>query len=277
MFKILAALLMLIDHIVYIFQENFTPEHYLIGRSIGRLAFPMFAYALARGYNRTSNVFRYFLRLACFALLTQLLFNQTTSALQYARFNFYNVLITFTLAFAILIGMDLIENSSLDMMINLRPLTSEGEITKRFSPGGITLPRNTGIVLGILVILLSIIVCIALDPDYSLYGIVTVVIFQRIDRIEEPYKSTLRKDLKRRRWLFCFIAFALLNLSYALALVSTYGNQYSSWIQAISTGAVVFFPLYESSKKPKQWEKYFFYSFYPIHFVLLLYLRSIIL
>ena len=115
MYKYLAAAIMLIDHIFYIFSlDSFTFNQYLTGRSFGRLAFPMFAYALARGYNRTSNKYKYFLRLSVFAILTQILFNQVTYGLNYQQFHFYNVLITFSLAFLILLGMDFIENASLE-------------------------------------------------------------------------------------------------------------------------------------------------------------------
>lgn len=65
--KILAMTTMLIDHIGYIF---FPGE--VIYRSIGRLAFPIFAYQIAMGYNKTSNLKKYLQRLFIFALISQL-------------------------------------------------------------------------------------------------------------------------------------------------------------------------------------------------------------
>jgi hypothetical protein len=65
--QFLAMLTMLIDHIGLIwFPEN--PSW----RIIGRMAMPIYAYAIVLGYFRTSNLNRYMKRLAWIALLSQL-------------------------------------------------------------------------------------------------------------------------------------------------------------------------------------------------------------
>jgi len=65
--QILAMLTMLIDHLgIVLFPDN--PWF----RSIGRLAMPLYAHALALGYGRTRSFRRYALRLAAIALLSQL-------------------------------------------------------------------------------------------------------------------------------------------------------------------------------------------------------------
>lgn len=64
--QLIAMLTMLADHIGYVFF----PER-MEWRIIGRLAFPLYAYALAIGYSRTSNVNRYMLRLALIGALAQ--------------------------------------------------------------------------------------------------------------------------------------------------------------------------------------------------------------
>ncbi|NCC82701.1 MAG: hypothetical protein EOM03_01045 [Clostridia bacterium] len=270
MFKYLAAFFMLIDHFCLIFAPFLPEEIVMLGRSIGRLAFPMFAYSLARGYNRSSNLFQYFLRLSIFAVLTQLLFILLTTSLRLPHLLFNNVLITFALAIAMLAAIDLVEKSSLDMMVIMKPVLSEGEVTKRFNPGGIRIPSWAGTLLGILLLALVIFLTIYFEPDYSLFGLITVLIFQRIDRNEPAYERTLRKDLKRRRWLLCLLFFALLNLLYAAGSIQTYGNSYYAWIEMYSILAIAFFPLYERGKKPSPLAKYFFYAFYPLHFALLL-------
>lgn len=65
--QFLAMLTMLIDHIgIVFFPEN--PWF----RCIGRLAMPLYAYALAAGFGRTRHFRRYALRLAAIAALSQL-------------------------------------------------------------------------------------------------------------------------------------------------------------------------------------------------------------
>ena len=65
--KLLAVILMVIDHIGYfLFPSN------MILRIIGRLSFPLFAFLIAKGYKYTSNRKRFFLRLFIFANIIQL-------------------------------------------------------------------------------------------------------------------------------------------------------------------------------------------------------------
>jgi hypothetical protein len=63
----LAMLTMLIDHIGAVWF----PEQSVL-RIIGRLAFPLYAYAIVIGYFRTSNLNRYLLRMAGLAALSQI-------------------------------------------------------------------------------------------------------------------------------------------------------------------------------------------------------------
>ena len=65
--KLLACLLMLIDHVGYLFFPDL-----LALRAVGRLAFPIFAWQIARGYRHTSHLGRYMGRLFVFALLSQI-------------------------------------------------------------------------------------------------------------------------------------------------------------------------------------------------------------
>jgi hypothetical protein len=65
--KLLAMITMLIDHIGYMY---FPGE--MMWRTIGRLAFPIFAYQIAIGYSKTSNLKKYVQRLTLFAFITQI-------------------------------------------------------------------------------------------------------------------------------------------------------------------------------------------------------------
>jgi hypothetical protein len=64
--QLVAMLTMLVDHI----GKAFFPDH-MQWRIIGRIAFPIYAYLLVLGYQRTSNIKRYLLRLTIIGLLSQ--------------------------------------------------------------------------------------------------------------------------------------------------------------------------------------------------------------
>lgn len=65
--QLLAMLTMLIDHVGLVF---FSEQE--IWRIIGRIAFPLYVYALVQGYIRTSSRSRYIMRLGVIALLSQI-------------------------------------------------------------------------------------------------------------------------------------------------------------------------------------------------------------
>ena len=84
--KMIACITMLIDHIT----ELFVPKDfgylfhltlgsyerditlYVIGRVIGRIAFPLFAFLIVQGFLHTSNIKKYMLRLGIFALISEI-------------------------------------------------------------------------------------------------------------------------------------------------------------------------------------------------------------
>lgn len=72
--KITACFTMLIDHITYMYVPYGTTG-YLIGRGIGRIAFPLFCFMLVEGFYRTSSRKKYLLRLFIFALISELPFD----------------------------------------------------------------------------------------------------------------------------------------------------------------------------------------------------------
>jgi len=67
--KLIALLTMTIDHIGANLVHN--EELYLILRSIGRISFPLFAFAIAEGYRHTSSLKKYLLRLGIGSLATE--------------------------------------------------------------------------------------------------------------------------------------------------------------------------------------------------------------
>ena len=79
--KVIAVLSMTIDHIAYYYGVS-NPYVYELIRTVGRIAFPTFAFLLAEGYVYTRNRQRYMLSLFTFAILSEIpwfLLNQDNS------------------------------------------------------------------------------------------------------------------------------------------------------------------------------------------------------
>ena len=66
--KIIACVTMVLDHIGYTWGIDWL-------RLVGRLAFPIFAYLIYNGYRHTSSKWKYALRLALFAITSQIPFS----------------------------------------------------------------------------------------------------------------------------------------------------------------------------------------------------------
>jgi len=99
--KLLAMLTMLIDHIGYMFFPN-----YRIFRTIGRLAFPIFAYQLSVGYVKTSNLKKYSIRLLGFALISQIPYSFFSPTLDFEPLRL-NIMFTLLLALGVLYVYDI--------------------------------------------------------------------------------------------------------------------------------------------------------------------------
>ena len=90
--KLIAVVAMAIDHLgIFVFNDNF------YFRLIGRLAFPLFAWAIANGGVYTKNIYKYLLRIFILAIISQVPYQ--------LLFSYYgvdnpglNILFTFSLA-----------------------------------------------------------------------------------------------------------------------------------------------------------------------------------
>lgn len=279
--KLLACLFMLIDHAGYYFNDMIPYPLYITMRSVGRLAFPLFAWMVARGCHKTRNPLVYFLRMAGFAVASEFLFRFLDRQPVLPSYP-TNVLITFSLAIVLVCGYQLATRSGLDMIASLRPIAPTNSTAPtpprfdvRINLGGIQLDSRIGLIIGVLMILLSVISTAWLkssawfSPDYDFYGLASVLLFFIIqDRWNEKdwYKRTLQ-------------GFTMLNLAFVVAQMISGGIQSAagSMIQVISIGAifVLFAPI--PDKRPGKAAKYSFYLFYPLHILTLAVIRMIVL
>lgn len=210
--KVIAVLLMIIDHVGAVFF----PEE-PIWRMVGRLAFPLFAYQLAIGFQYTSNRKKQFVYLGVFALISQIPY---MLALHITPDDFsFNVFFTFLLSYGL-------------MMIWER------------------LKLSTGLLVGFLTLLLTLVWITDVPVDYGWYGVLM------------PFLFYLLRD---KPLLQIVILFGL----------TGWKAYYGSPLQVFAIFASVL-PVMLSivSIPPFKLSKWFFYWFYPVHLGILALLIS---
>ena len=94
--KILAMLKMLIDHIGVLLLPQ-----YRVLRTIGRIAFPIFAYQISEGFRYTSDRTRYASRLLIFGLIAQIPYTWLSYDATFNPFHI-NVILYFLYALGVL-------------------------------------------------------------------------------------------------------------------------------------------------------------------------------
>jgi len=232
MLKIIACLLMLIDHIgAALFPGA------IILRMIGRLSFPIFAYLITVGYSKTNSFSKYLRRLLIFAAISQipfsLAFGKQTSVHNFSDFlGFFvgspnpHLNIFFTLAFGLLaIRVWDKEESKLGKIIVVLALGITSEV---------------------------------LHTDYSMYGVAMILAFYifRDSKIKTVISQTSVYIL------FNALQILLYALNYpGVSIRLTWFNQ------ALSLLGLIFIFMY-NGKKGKDL-KYFFYAFYPVHLLVI--------
>ena len=273
MLKLIACVLMLIDHVGYFLYDFLPPEVSTIARAVGRLAYPIFAYSVALGFLRTRSQFRYLLRMTVFALLTE---GVLRIASAWSGFPFSpNVLITFATAILFLIGYELATRSLHDMIATMRlarPAAgpfSPVDFPVRVSFGSTGLPPSVGFPLGVVIATAAVAANLLISPDYGLYGLLHVFIFflsaARIPVEDpDPYGLTTLRNLT-------WIGILTLNLFFLpfRVLVEHVAFEWAI-LQCLSVLAIPLILARWPDKKPGLAVKYGFYIFYPAHIILLM-------
>jgi hypothetical protein len=131
--QIIAMLTMLIDHIGYLF---FPGE--IAWRYVGRIAFPIYCYALVQGYIHTSSRPKYLFRLLLIAVIAQIPYNLSINP------GGWNVVFTLLLSAIVLVILDKLSN----------------------------------LWLGIPVVIIAIVLMDYFPIDYNAYGLLLVLIFR---------------------------------------------------------------------------------------------------
>lgn len=189
--KLIAMITMLIDHIGVLLLPEL-----LFLRTIGRIAFPIFAYQLAMGFIHTSNRKKYGIRLLSFGLLSQIPYSFLNYEFEFAPYHF-NVILLFLYTTGVLY--------ILEKSINFR----KNKEYFKFA---------TGMLLVIFAIILPEYLDIMYDDfmfSYGGYGILMTIIFYQF------------KD----NWVKISVSYIVLSFAYAYHTGAIYLAMYSpDWI-----------------------------------------------
>ncbi len=243
--KLIAIITMTIDHIGAVLGADgyggiLTYDTYMILRIVGRIAFPIFCYLIVEGYFYTRSVKKYALRLFAFACISQIPY---TLALKGARITFNHLNIFFTL----LLGLILVW--VIDSTINKIKNTSN--------------LHQSNILPAVLIILLIFYLTDDyLGIDYGIYGLLLILIFyffreNKSPSAEDIYSYDEAADIKRFTLLFISIG--------AITLI------FSTQLQIYCLFALI--PISMHNHKKGRSLKYVFYAYYPIHLLILYFIK----
>ncbi len=248
--KIIALAAMLIDHIgagivEYLMRYSFTGsrEAYrqiyyadLVLRGIGRISFPLFCFLLVQGFLYTRSRLRYGLRLALFAVLSELPFDYIF--FRGFTMEYQNVFWTLLLGLITLSAISAVEETCLPRA--MQEIAAAGAVAAGMLAAGL------------------------IRSDYSWKGIVMIAALYL---------------LRRDRVLQCVCTPVLFLTAQFISLASQGLDPAFALEQALGQCPVIlaFFFIYRcNGKRRLKRGKYFFYAFYPLHLLLLLFIRRLI-
>ncbi len=277
MIKWIAMLLMVVDHLGYYLGFLMPRPIELTLRLIGRLSFPIFAYLCAVGFLRTRNRMQYFLRMLIFACLTQ-------AALQFTSYitgipAFTNVMFTFSISILFMASSEILE-------LAVHGLRSRSLKIRSGDPGvrhgrvlvlGRSIPDPVAAGSAVFSMILILAVTEYWDPDYNLFGVLTVYLFYIVlKKFRKPGILLLADD--RAALQYMTLGFLGLNIVWAFIGIFIFKTPaYWSIMEIFSVCSIGILLMDVPRKKPSVKEKYFFYLFYPLHLAMLMVLRYFLL
>lgn len=224
--KIIAAVSMVIDHIGFMIFPNVK-----LFRILGRIAFPVFAYFLAKGCYYTRNKLKHFLTLFIVAFVCQTVYYLAMKSLE------MSILTTFCISEALIYLLFYLKKNLIEK--------------KTFKSCVFMLALFLGITL-------TYYVCKKIVIDYGFWGCMTPLIVSLFSFGNLPVNEKLKKlDHMTTELILLAVAVCFLPLSNRLG-----------YINFFSLVGVALLSLY-NGERGKYNMKYFFYIFYPLHLCVL--------
>ena len=235
--KLIAIITMFCDHFGDAILGRFS-----VLNIIGRIAFPLFCFQIVIGYKHTKNINKYIIRLLLFGIISQIPFSLFTYS-YVGRFDLLNVY--FTLAFGLLAV----------YVLDVLP--------KKYK------------LIGVFLDVILMIIAEFLQTDYGWFGVCLIICIYlfyndtKTDITKNEYSITFFNN----NILFTLVFFSLVVIKFSNYFVEGLYNM--AITQIIGTFfPIVFMFLYNGKKGHNM--KYFFYTLYPLHLLILVILHYLI-
>lgn len=236
--KIIGIISMVIDHIGLVFFPEI-----IIFRIIGRLAFPIFAFAVAEGYSKTHSKAKYALRMLIFALIS------TYPFLLIAPDGLtLNIMYTFLFSIGVMYLYDKLQQAKADYNTNsVEPKSIGSQNILLYSVA----------FYGALIFVIAF--TITVPTDYYFYGVFSVLIFY-------VYRGSFLKQA---------LYFSVITIGFCLVTIVPEQSFMLNILQCFSLLSLPILYFY-NGKRGKLNLKYLFYIFYPLQFIVLYIVKILI-
>lgn len=238
MLKLIAMLLMFVDHAALVFLPVTHPL-YILCRLVGRLAMPIFAYKIASGFIYTSNLDNYIKRVGLMTLCAQIPFIWMITGVTFTELFTLSFLTTLTSHW----------NVGLTFVCALLIL----KFYKELSDCNARYPSFNIICIALLGLIASV-------ADYGLYGVLMVIIFYMFIAHQLTYTK-------------CTLLLATCTLLSYLSPIAL--GQFDGFLlQLPCLFSLILIKRIPDSNFPLG--RIIWYSFYPLHMLILAFLSSLI-
>jgi len=251
--KYIAYVSMFIDHLGHIIlgrmisnmpanASKYLSALYLLTRILGRLSFPLFCFLLVEGINHSHNRLKYLSRLLLLAIISEPVFNYAMNGSLFCK-ELQNPIFTLFTGAILLITLQLLNQK---------------------------LIFKYAWILNSLVIIIFMFISLLLKFDYAFIGIAIIAFISYI--LKKPYIPMHQALLSFG--LLIFICELFLNIIKAPVHIFTPELWFKYYIEnALALQLFSIFSLYfimdYNHKKGNQLPKLFYYSFYPLHLLIL--------
>lgn len=191
----IALLFMLIDHIGVVMGRNYSSQTSLdISRTLhiaGRISFPLFCFLIVQGVLHTSNIKKYFTRLASFALISELFFD-------IFRYN-KNIYWYFVLKKAYVLAIFQSQNVFFTLLLGALLIYFAMQVEKAY-------PLEKAYLLKLLLLIGFSLIADFIGSDYGYYGILLIFTFYQF---------------RNQKWLLCLVTI-LINVALYNGSIQVY-------------------------------------------------------
>lgn len=286
MLKLIAFILMTIDHMCWLWPHYIPYEVGFILRLICRLSFPIFAYDCVMGLRRTHSIAKYLARLGLLAVISQYAIH-----FAYTHWHVRDIADFVNIFFTLFAGIIFI--MSLDLIIaSYRSLSGKRKTEKwhLFHYGNcrlwqkLTAPTENRYVaficllLGLVLAICCLLLVYIFKTDYAVFGLLFIATLHFIVYKCGDFNPKLDKTALQN-----LIPVYLLRLACVIGVYLLLADYLLPWfgINSLMFGDVQTFvifipyllPLAAKSHRPKWWVSRLLYFYYPLHLLLICYIQ----